>query len=82
MSGGLDFSFVGPAGDLILWEHLGMLDRESYRRSWQRKKAFYDANGFHEGENLFITADKPGGGIDSRDIRKTVDAVKALLFLE
>ena len=77
-----DFSFVDPAGDLILWEHLGMLDRESYRRSWARKKAFYEANGFHVGENLFTTVDKPGGGIDSRDIRKTVGKVKALLFLE
>lgn len=32
-----DFSFVDPSGDLILWEHLGMLNREDYRRSWQSK---------------------------------------------
>jgi hypothetical protein len=33
-----DFSFTDPAGDRIVWEHLGMMDREDYRQSWERRK--------------------------------------------
>ena len=29
-----DFSFVTPDGDLIIWEHLGLLDRPEYKRGW------------------------------------------------
>ena len=32
-----DFSFVTDAGDVIIWEHLGMLDRDDYRRGWEWK---------------------------------------------
>ena len=41
-----DFSFVDPAGDLIIWEHLGMLSRDDYRKSWEWKKDWYAKNGF------------------------------------
>jgi len=32
-----DFSFVTDAGDVIVWEHLGMLDCDDYRRGWEWK---------------------------------------------
>lgn len=47
-----DFSFVTPDGDLIVWEHLGMLHREDYRRGWEWKLRWYEANGFALGRNL------------------------------
>ena len=50
-----DFTFIDAAGDPIIWEHLGMLDKESYRRSWEWKLEWYGQNGYRLGENLFTT---------------------------
>ena len=33
------------SGRIVFWEHLGMLEREDYRRSWQKKLAWYRAQG-------------------------------------
>jgi hypothetical protein len=52
-----DFSFVDDAGDVYIWEHLGMLDRPDYARSWEWKKAWYESNGFREGDNLFTSTE-------------------------
>lgn len=74
-----DFSFVTADGDLILWEHLGMMAREDYRKGWQWKKAWYEANGFSVGRTLFTSQDDDRGGLDSASIRSNVDAIKTLL---
>jgi hypothetical protein len=55
-----DFSWETDAGDLILWEHLGMMDRDDYREGWQKKRAWYAANGYVEGKNLFTSTEGPG----------------------
>jgi hypothetical protein len=55
-----DFTFTNDAGDLILWEHLGMLDRDDYQRGWAWKKEWYSKNGFELGKNLFTTEEGPG----------------------
>ena len=44
-----DFSLITDAGDVIVWEHLGMLNREDYRRGWEWKRAWYENNGFKHG---------------------------------
>lgn len=72
-----DFSFVDDAGDVYVWEHLGMLDRPDYVRSWEWKKAWYEANGFKEGDNLFTTTE--GGGMDMSVIAEVASAVRAAL---
>nr|WP_255595547.1 AAA family ATPase [Lysobacter sp. BMK333-48F3] len=33
------------SGRLIYWEHLGMLERDDYRRGWEKKLAWYRRNG-------------------------------------
>jgi hypothetical protein len=71
-----DFSFVDPAGDLIFWEHLGMLTDDDYRKRWNCKKKWYKANGFAEGENLFTTKDDERGGLDMRAINTVVELIK------
>jgi ATP-dependent exoDNAse (exonuclease V) alpha subunit len=65
------------SGRTIYWEHLGLLHREDYRRSWEKKLAWYRANGvlpLEEGGGpngtLVITRDDPQGGIDSQTISK------------
>ncbi len=71
-----DFSFITPVGDVVLWEHLGMLDREDYRRGWEWKREWYRKNGFVEGETLFTTRDDEHGGLDSSKLEAVVDQVK------
>ena len=69
-----DFSFISDSGEIVVWEHLGMLDRADYRRSWEWKKAWYEGNGFLEGENLFTTTEGPG--LDMKAVEETARAVK------
>jgi|ERR1035441_5993969 hypothetical protein len=45
-----DFLFTDPGGDRIVWEHLGMLSREDYRRSWENRKKDYEQAGFVVGK--------------------------------
>jgi hypothetical protein len=63
----------------ILWEHLGMLSNESYRNKWNAKLAWYEANGFTQGVDLFITRDDPDGALDSQRLRKTADYIRSLV---
>jgi hypothetical protein len=74
-----DFSFVDPAGDVIIWEHLGLLDKESYRKSWEWKLEWYEMNGYVLGENLFTTADDSSGGLDQEQLTETARAIDELL---
>lgn len=74
-----DFSFVDAAGDVIVWEHLGMLGKKSYRESWEWKLAWYEKNGFVLGENLFTTEDDPSGGLDQGQLTKVAKEIDELL---
>ena len=74
-----DFSFVKPDGDLIVWEHLGMLDRPDYKRGWDWKRRWYERNGFAKGETLFTSTERVGQGLDSADLRATALTVKKQL---
>jgi ATP-dependent exoDNAse (exonuclease V) alpha subunit len=71
-----DFSFIAPDGDLVLWEHLGMMNREDYRRGWEWKRNWYHMNGFVDGETLFITEDDSRGGLNSEELRIIAQAVR------
>jgi ATP-dependent exoDNAse (exonuclease V) alpha subunit len=52
-----DFSFTDDAGNVILWEHLGRMDRADYREGWEWKRQWYAQNGFTKGDNLFTTTE-------------------------
>jgi hypothetical protein len=67
-------------GTTIYWEHLGMLQRPSYRRKWEIKLGWYRANGVlprKEGGGakgvLVTTEDGADGSISSADIETLVD---------
>lgn len=70
-----DFRFHDPSGEPILWEHLGMMDREDYRRGWEWKLGWYERNGFTLGENLF-TSEERGGGLDSMVLAEIAEQIK------
>jgi hypothetical protein len=74
-----DFSFITDAGDLVIWEHLGMMNRDDYRRGWEWKTAWYEQNGYVKGKSLFTTGDDERGGFDSRPIEEIARRVAALL---
>ncbi|RYF58319.1 MAG: exonuclease, partial [Comamonadaceae bacterium] len=58
-----DFTITTADGHTVYWEHLGMLDNPGYAAAWERKRAWYAANGItEESETLFTTDDR--GGID------------------
>ena len=56
-----------------------MLDNPDYRSRWQAKQAWYEANGFTQGVDFFVTRDEVDGGLDSHRIRKTAEYIKTLL---
>lgn len=72
-----DFSFRTDADELVLWEHLGMLDLTIYAGDWARKKRWYEANGYTEGRNLFTTSET--GGLVSSDITAVIHDVRKAL---
>jgi ATP-dependent exoDNAse (exonuclease V) alpha subunit len=53
-----DFSFVDDAGNVVLWEHLGRMDKANYREGWEWKRQWYAQNGYTEGKNLFTTTEQ------------------------
>jgi ATP-dependent exoDNAse (exonuclease V) alpha subunit len=69
-----DFSFVDDAGDVIVWEHLGMLDRPDYQAGWNWKRAWYERNGFALDSSLFTTSEL--GGLDMREVEATARKVQ------
>jgi pimeloyl-ACP methyl ester carboxylesterase len=74
-----DFSFIDPAGNIILWEYLGMLDFTSYRQGWEAKRTWYEQNGYQVGINLFITEEDERGALDSQQIKALAQRIQALL---
>jgi hypothetical protein len=53
-----DFSFVDDSGNVVLWEHLGRMDKANYREGWEWKRQWYAQNGYTEGKNLFTTTEQ------------------------
>jgi hypothetical protein len=70
------------SGRAIYWEHLGMLDRSDYRASWERKLAWYRANGVRPAAEakpgapmLVTTQDSAANGLDMTQVKKTIAEV-------
>ena len=74
-----DFSFVTADGDLIVWEHLGMMQREDYRKGWEWKRNWYEKNGFVLGKTLYTSEDDERGGLNSAALRSTAAKIESQL---
>ncbi len=72
-----DFSFIDDAGDVVVWEHLGMMDRDDYRKGWEWKRQWYEVNDFVQGVNLFTTQEI--GGLDMAEIAAVASQVTEAL---
>lgn len=73
-------------GETFYWEHLGMLNKPSYRRKWEKKLQWYRDNGIEPrgsgaGESpdgtLLLTQDGPDGSLSTAAIEALVDDVFA-----
>ncbi|MGN1381597.1 MAG: hypothetical protein ACI4W2_02135 [Eubacterium sp.] len=68
-----DFTILSrKSGQLIIWEHLGLLTSQEYVRQTQWKLRMYLKSGFMLGDNLIMTADSPENGIDTSEIQKII----------
>ncbi|WP_409328931.1 AAA family ATPase [Trujillonella humicola] len=80
-----DFTIAdSDTGETYYWEHLGMLQRPSYRRKWEAKQSWYTAHGILDeaaggGENgtLITTRDGDDGSISSAAIEELIDKLFA-----
>lgn len=70
-----DFKIIKPNGEVIIWEHLGMMNIEEYVNKNIKKIADYIKVGFIPGVNLILTADENSGQIiDSYKVHKLIEA--------
>jgi hypothetical protein len=67
-------------GRTIFWEHLGMLERSDYRRSWEKKLAWYRANdvlpaeeGGGSGGMLVTTTESSQHGFDVAKVHALIN---------
>ena len=71
------------SGKTFYWEHLGLLHRDDYRRSWEKKLAWYRENGvtlIEEGGGpngaLIVTRDSDDGGLDMQKINGYIERLR------
>lgn len=67
------------AGLTYYWEHCGMMHDPEYKRRWEEKRAWYEANGIRDhaagggpAGSLIVTYDGEAGGIDAASINALV----------
>jgi UvrD-like helicase C-terminal domain len=78
-----DFTIDDPeTGQILYWEHCGMLQVPTYRKRWEEKLAWYKAHNILRYEEagtgqqkLIVTYDQPNGSIDSAMIGKLISEV-------
>ena len=59
-----DFTIADEiSGRTIYWEHLGMLERDDYRKSWEKKLAWYRANHVRPAEEPSVVVGDDENGI-------------------
>jgi exodeoxyribonuclease V alpha subunit len=62
-----DFT-VSYEGDTFYWEHLGMLSVPSYKEGWDRKRQWYEDNGFLD--RVITSEDGADGSINAAEIEQ------------
>ena len=68
-----DFTVEKKNGDIILWEHLGLIDNPDYRNKAYRKILKYNENGYYQGKNLILTYETAESPLDPIDEEHEID---------
>lgn len=75
-----DFTIYLPNGEIIIWEHEGLIDKMNYRRRNMRKLMLYFENGFYMPHNLIITMEGEKSPFDSEAVLRIVNGILKPLF--
>lgn len=60
-----DFTIRHPVtGEIIIWEHLGLIENQNYRDDFKKKLDLYASAGFYPGVNLIITTETAARPLD------------------
>ncbi len=59
-----DFVIFLSDGSVLYWEHIGMMELDTYGESFLKKLRLYNQNGIVMGDNLILTASGPKGAIN------------------
>lgn len=74
-----DFTMLHPqTGEILYWEHFGLMDDAVYRNNALEKLATYGNNGIHPGGNLILTYEISDAPLSIRE----VEAIVRLRFEE
>lgn len=76
-----DFTIFLPNGDIILWEHEGLVDNMDYRKRNLRKVMLYFDNGYYVPHNLIITMEGGDNSFDSDAVLRIINGVLKPLFV-
>lgn len=68
-----DFAVLNPLdGEIVYWEHLGMLEKSDYQKAVERKICTYCIHGIRPGDNLILTCDGEGHPLSALKIERLV----------
>ena len=67
-----DFTVEKKKGDIIIWEHFGLIDNPDYRNKAYRKILKYNENGYYQGKNLILTYETAESPLDPMDVEHEI----------
>ena len=68
-----DFKIIdADTGEVWYWEHCGMMSDDRYAKRWSDKEKFYAKHGIKRGQNLIVTEEYTGEGLDSYQINEMI----------
>lgn len=67
-----DFVMPDWNGQMVFWEHAGMMDKQEYREKHRRSLEKYESVGIVPWKNLIVTYDDEDGGIDLERIEMEI----------
>ena len=69
-----DFIIKHPkTGEIYIWEHFGMMDRERYREDNMKKLGEYTQSGYLLNRNLIVTMENDNMHLDMEEIDRIID---------
>lgn len=71
-----DFTLLRPGTEeILIWEHLGMMDNPEYKRKAIRKISAYMANNYLPGKNLILTYESEKHPFDIQEVQQVIEGL-------
>lgn len=65
-----DFTIYRSSGEILYWEHCGLMDQPRYQENWRWKLESYSYHGIWPGLNLICTYEEAGKGVDMKQLEE------------